>query len=485
MMANSTRGSTRALPTAAAAAAILACLIPLEACKKAEAEGNPPPDAAAIAVDAYVYGYPLVMMDQTRRVMTNVATAGHSRAPMGQFANAPTYPDPSFHDVTTPNANTLYSSAWVDLSKEPYVLSTPNERGRYFLMPMLSGWTDVIASPGKRTTGTAAQRYVIVGPHWTGAAKMPRAKRINSPTNMLWILGRTFAQETKQDIQAVNQLQSQYTLTPLSRFGRRYTPPPAQVDSSIDMETPVRDQVNALDATTFFTRLAMLMKDNPPATADSLIVRRMASIGILAGQPFEATKLGEDSANVLYELPSRARQRILAVGKTMRPVNGWLYATNLGRYGTDYDFRALITYVGLGANLPQDAIYPMTTVDAAGQPLDGSRQYVLHFDKGQQPPVKAFWSLTMYDSAFFFVANPLKRYQISPAQSPVDTNPDGSLDIYIQRANPGKAKSKNWLPAPPGRFALMLRLYWPEQPAISGSWKPPAVMPVTTLVSTY
>ena len=167
----------------------------------------------------------------------------------------------------------------------------------------------------------------------------------------------------------------------------------------------------------------------------------------------------------------------------MRPVNGWMYSTELGHYGTNYDLRALTTLVGLGANQPEDAIYSMTQVDATGQRLDGSHRYVLHFEKGGQPPVSAFWSLTMYTPELSFVANPLNRYQISPNQSPVTTNPDGSLDIYVQRENPGTDKEKNWLPAPSGRFALMLRMYWPGQAVIDGGWKPPAVRPATTAVS--
>jgi hypothetical protein len=462
----------------------LTSLIPISSCRKAkaEADGNVlSPDAAAM--DAYVYGYPLVTMDLTRRVETNVSRAGTKHAPMGQFANMPSYPDASFREVTAPNANTLYSAAWLDLSKEPYVLSLPNEDGRYYLMPMLDAWTNVFASPGTRTTGTGAQRYVVVGPDWNGSADVPDAKIIKAPTNLVWIIGRTFAQETQQDISAVHQLQRQYTLVPLSALGKDYTPAPGHVDRSIDMETAVRDQVNRLDATTFFSRLAMLMKDNPPAAADSAIVARMASIGIVAGQPFDASKLGPDASTILQTLPRRALQRIVAYSKRVPNVNGWQYSTNLGDYGTDYDLRAYAAYFGLGANLPQDAIYPTTTVDGSREPLDGSQSYVLHFPKGQEPPVKAFWSVTMYDQHFFFVSNPIHRYQISPKQSPVTYNPDGSLDIYIQRNSPGLSKEKNWLPSPSGAFVLMLRMYWPDDPVINGTWKPPAVMPATSVAN--
>jgi hypothetical protein len=249
------------------------------------------------------------------------------------------------------------------------------------------------------------------------------------------------------------------------------------------MKTPVRDQVNALDATEFFNRLAMLMKDNPPSRRDSGIIKRMATIGIVPGQPFDASKLGHHAKAILEDLPKRARERILAVGRDMDAVNGWHYETNLGRYGRNYDLRAYTAYVGLGANLPQDAIYPIASVDGLGLPLDGSRRYVLHFDKGQQPPVKGFWSVTMYDPQYFFVPNPLNRHQISPTQSPVAMNPDGSLDLYIQHDDPGADKVKNWLPAPTGPFVLMMRLYWPDQSVIDGTWKPPRIRQGATAVA--
>ena len=355
------------------------------------------------------------------------------------------------------------------------MLSLPDENGRYYLMPMLSGWTTVFNAPGKRTTGTGAQRYVIAGPSWKGTPNVPGATLVKSPTNMVWIIGRTFAQDTREDLAAVNQIQRQYSLVPLSAFGKPYTPPQGRVDPSIDMKTPVRDQVNALDAATFFDRLAMLMKENPPSRRDSALVARMRSIGIVPGRAVRSTKLGRHARAILDDLPKRARERILSVSRNMDAVNGWHYSTNLGRYGKNYDLRAYISYVGLGANLPQDAIYPIATVDGLGLQLDGLRNYVLHFDKGQQPPVKGFWSVTMYDPEYYFVPNPLNRYQISPTQSPVAMNPDGSLDIYIQHDNPGADKVRNWLPAPTGPFLLMMRLYWPDQSVIDGTWKPPGI----------
>ena len=457
-------------------------------CKKIDAAAHSPidpGDVAMIGTDAYVFGYPLITVDQTRRVMTNVQNAGDERAPMGQFANMPGYPTAAFRDVTAPNANTLYSAAWLDLAAEPYVLSLPDEHGRYYLMPMLSGWTEVFRVPGTRTTGTGAQRYVLTGPLWRGTPKVPEATVIHAPTNIVWIIGRTFARDTRQDLAAVHRLQRQYTLVPLSKYGTAYAPTAGKVDPTIEMKTPVRDQVNALDVATYLARLAKLMKDNPPATADSAIVRRMASIGIVAGQPFDTSRVGAEGVAALEEVPKRGLERIVAYEKSVPVVNGWRYSTKTGTYGTDYDLRAYITFVGLGANLPEDAIYPFTEVDANNQPLDGSRRYVLHFDRGQQPPVKGkgFWSVTMYDSRYYFVANPINRYQISPKQSPVTYNGDGSLDLYLQHDEPAAAVRKNWLPAPTGHFILMLRMYEPDDGVIDGSWKPPAVTELPSTVT--
>lgn len=221
-------------------------------------------------------------MEMTRRVMTNVAKSEGKNAPMGQFANMREYPTAAFRDVTAPNADTLYSVAWLDLAKEPYVLSLPDEKGRYYLMPMLSGWTDVFQVPGSRTTGTKAQTYAITGPGWKGT--LPAGiTEYKSPTNLVWVLGRTYCTGTPADYQAVHKIQDQYKLVPLSADGKPYTPPPGKVDPSIDMKTPVRDQVNRMDAGAYFKLLAALLKDNPPAAADAPMVAKLAKIGVVPG----------------------------------------------------------------------------------------------------------------------------------------------------------------------------------------------------------
>jgi hypothetical protein len=236
------------------------------------------PDGA----DAYIYGYPLVTMEMTRRVMTNVREPEATRAPMGQFLRARHYPNATYRDVTAPNADTLYTTAWIDVGKEPWVLSLPDAHDRYYLFPMLDGWTEVFQVPGKRTTGTGPQTYAITGPGWKGT--LPAGvTEYKSPTAMVWLLGRIYCTGTPEDYDAVHKLQDEISVVPLSSYGKPYAPPPGMVDPSIDMKTAVREQVNALSVEEYFTLLAKLMVDNPPAPADKKIVKQMANLGIVPG----------------------------------------------------------------------------------------------------------------------------------------------------------------------------------------------------------
>jgi hypothetical protein len=434
-------------------------------------------DAKAIGIDAYIYGYPLVTMEMTRRVMTNVAEPRGKLAPVGQFAKVRQYPTPADKEVTAPNADTLYTLAWLNLSEEPWVLSLPDANGRYYLFPMLDGWTDVFQVPGKRTTGTKAQKYAITGPRWNG--KLPEGvTEYKSPTSMVWILGRIYCSGTKKDYEEVHVLQDKIKLFPLSAFGKPYTPPPGKVDPSVDMKTPVREQVNQMDAETYFKLMAALMKDNPPSKADAPMVAKMAKIGLVPGLDFDIGKLDPAVAGSLKDVPQLAFQKIMAHFKHSGTLeNGWTFSLKTGIYGADYLQRAFVTAIGLGANRPLDAVYPTSEVDADGKPYDGAKKYVMHFDKGQPPPANGFWSLTMYDGHYFFVPNPLNRYTLS-SRNKFEYNQDGSLDLYIQKDSPGKDKESNWLPSPAGKFILMLRLYWPKESMLDGAWKIPPVKPI-------
>ena len=441
--------------------------------------------ATDLATEAYVYGYPLVTMEYTRRVFTNTAEPDGKAAPMGQFVRMREYPNAQFKAVTAPNADTLYTTAWFDVDKEPWVISVPDMGDRYFLLPMLDGWTNVFASPGTRTTGGTAQTFAITGPNWHGA--LPAGvTEYKSTTAVVWLLGRIYCTGTPQDYEAVHKLQDQITAVPLSGFGTPYSPAPATVDSAIDMKTAVREQVHALDGPAYFTLLAELMKTNPPVETDSPTVGALAKLGLVPGKSFDPGTLDPAVSVAIAKAPRAAQATIMAGDKTavaagdLKFTNGWQYSTNLGEYGTNYLLRAYVTAIGLGANLSRDAIYPKSAGPDADQTYDGSAKYVLRFDKGKLPPVKAFWSLTMYGADYFFVDNPLNRYTLSQ-RNDLKANPDGSVDLYIQADNPGPDKESNWLPAPKDTFVLMLRLYWPTETPPSlfdGSWLPPQVIKV-------
>ena len=435
----------------------------------------------AAGVEAVVYGYPLVIMDVTKDKTTNYAGPVAFGGPLNQFANVRAFPDASFKDVVRANVDTLYSSAFLDLGPEPIVMSVPDTGGRYYLMPMMDAWTNVFASPGKRTTGTKAGNFAITGPGWKGA--LPAGvTEVKSPTNMVWIIGRTQT-NGPQDYAAVHKIQDGFKLVPLSKFGKPYTPPPGKVDPSIDMKTPPVEQVARMTTEQFFNRLAMLMKDNPPPAAEAPILAKLAKIGIVPGQKFDPSKLDPAVAKGLSQsLPAALSKLSEASSKTGAPVNGWRVPPMvLGRFGSEYGVRAVVALVGLGANLPEDAVYPSVYVDADGKPLDAANRYVIHFAKDQTPPVHAFWSITMYDPHSFFVPNSINRYAVS-SWMPLVKNADGSIDIYVQATSPGKDKEANWLPAPAsGAFNMTMRMYWPNEKApsiIDGSWKPPVVKEV-------
>jgi hypothetical protein len=375
------------------------------------------------------------------------------------------------------NIDTLYSWAWLDLSTEPIVLSVPDTHGRYYMMPMLDAWTNVFASPGTRTTGNKAGNFAVTGPGWKGT--LPEGvKEIKSPTNITWIIGRTQT-NGPDDYPAVNALQAQYKLTPLSRFGKTYTPPPGVINPAIDMKVGPGDQVAKMDSTTFFKTLARLMASNPPPAADAPILAMLAKIGVVPGRDFDPSKLDPAVAKELEKSVPLAVEKLQAAGRKWgKPVNGWnVPPMNVGAFGTDYGFRAVVAFIGLGANLPADAVYPFAFVDGDDKPLNGANRYVVHFDKGQTPPANAFWSLTMYDAQGFPVENPINRYTIS-SWMPLKSNADGSLDMYIQKDSPGADTKSNWLPAPASEFTITMRVYWPKPAMLDGTWKPPPVKKV-------
>jgi hypothetical protein len=407
--------------------------------------------------------------------MTAVARPNGSLAPLNQLTHRRTFPDPTSNNLVTPNADTLYSTAWLDLGAEPMVLSVPAIGDRYYVMQLLDAWTNVFASLGSRTTGSAKRDFVIVGPRWSGRVP-PELRALRAPTNMVWLIGR-IETDGPSDYAAVHAIQNRCTLTPLSRWGSEgSTIEEARIPPSADTESTPVEQVARMDATTFFARLNMLMAANPPSAADAAALEEFATIGVAPGATFH--EAGPEPA--LAAGVSVARDHLIAAAAKPQGerVDGWtLSPTNMGRFGSDYLRRAVVALLGPGANLREDAMYAHAAVDADGAPLKGANKYVVRFPKGGLPPVRGFWSISMYDTQRRFVDNVLDRYAIGDRGNVTFGN-DGALTLYIQYQSPGIAYASNWLPAPAGPFSLIMRLYWPAKAILDGMWKPPAIQRV-------
>lgn len=441
--------------------------------------------AKKIALDAYVYGYSLITTEVTRVQMTNVDAVEELRAPMGHFANVKRYPPADYRGVSAPNADTLYSLGWIDVGGEPWVFTYPDMGDRYVVFPMYDLWMSVIFSGGSRTTGGASKTFLLTGPGWSGA--VPEGMiQVKMPTRYMLILGRTYADGTEADYAAVNALQAQYDIRPLSEVGdAKYAAPiPPVVDPGFSMTDKPQKVILDMGAEGYFNRLAKLMCDvAPPDAADRPILAEMAKIGLEPCKDFDLAALGPEIAKALADLPQQALDYLDAHQAALgTEKDGWLFTKGLGAYGTDYLKRALVGAFGWPANLQEDAVYPYTTLDSEGRPLDGAHKYTLTFAKGETPPVNGFWSITMYeiDQGWWFVPNALDKFTVSPRNDLV-VNADGSTTLYFQKESPGKDKEANWLPAPDGAFLPMLRMYWPKEtnPSIlDGSWTPPRVQKV-------
>lgn len=459
----------------ASALLVTLAIMPFTLSTAPRAETVTPEVAQSIARDAYVYFYPLITMDVTRKQLTNVE-AGKSElgGPMNTFNNVPAFPSADARAVVRPNFDTLYSSAWLDLTKEPVIVSAPDTNGRFYLLPMLDMWSDVFAAPGSRTTGTQEGHFVLTPPGWTGTVPAGLA-RIDAPTPYVWVIGRTKT-DGPPDYDAVHKIQAGYKITPLSQWGQEPTPIEPRIDPSIDMKTPPKRQVDTMAADAYFTYAAELLKTNPPHVTDQPIVAQMKRIGIEPGESFDFAALDPAVQRALEGAPAEAQKLMEWKAPSLaRVANGWSMNTDtMGVYGNYYLKRAIIAQMGLGANLPEDAIYPLNLADSSGKPLDGTNTYILHFAKDEFPPVSAFWSVTLYDNEGFQVANKLNRFAVS-SWMPFIFNADGSLDLYFQNQSPGADKDANWLPAPTGPFNLTMRLYGPKSDALTGKWNPPAV----------
>lgn len=430
------------------------------------------------AREAYIYSLPLVLMDITRKQGTNYYPANRAYAPVNSFKHLSEFPDASFKAVVRPNADTYYSSAILDLSKEPVVLSVPDTKGRYYMMPMLDAYTNVFASPGKRTTGDQAGNYLITGPKWNGAVPEGMTQ-IAAPTDLVWIIGRTQVNSKEDGKNVVVPLQQNYALVPLSYWGKDYDPIQVVEDPGIPREDP-NTVVSRMSVEEYFAYVNSLLGTYPAPAADNEVLKRFAGIGVGAGLKFNLDAFDDSTKVALKNVPLEIFTGLkvsVTQPKDSLLVNGWLMHRGLGSYGTDYMKRAMVAYMGLGANLPEDALYSSCAIDEDKNLLNGANNYVLHFEKGKTPPVNAFWSLTMYSPDGYFIENPINRYTLGD-RSNLKINADGSIDLYIQNTSPGKAKESNWLPAPKGEFNVLLRLYWPKEEVINGQWNAPVIKKV-------
>jgi hypothetical protein len=443
----------------------------------AQAQNVSEQESYEIAKEAYVYAYPLMLMDAFKRQGTNYVepTGIVTQAPFNQFSHARAFPPADFKAVVRANVDTLYSSANLDLSAEPIVLSAPSA-DRYFMLPLLSLWTDVFAVPGTRTTGRSTARdFLLVGPSWQGTAPAG-LEIIRSPTRFVGIGGRTQTNGVS-DYDTVHRIQASYKLTPLSAWGKsNYTPPRGKIDPGIDMKTPPPVQVERMDAATYFARFSELLKDNPPGPFDYPMIHRLERVGFKAGQNFDLNAAPPQIKRVFERGTADGKTTVANAARQAGGEGGksWVYTTRSGVYGVNYLYRAAIALCCLGENLPQDAVYPSLSTDSDGRPLDGNSRYILHFDKGKFPPVDAFWSVTAYETEGYFIPNALNRLALGDRDKLV-ANADGSLDLYIQANTPGGEKEANWLPVDKKPFTLLMRLYSPKSEFLAGSWTPPAV----------
>ncbi|WP_291687229.1 DUF1214 domain-containing protein, partial [Bradyrhizobium sp.] len=318
--------------------------------------------------------------------------------------------------------------------------------------------------------------FLIAGPDWKGTAPAGIKETFRSSTRYAWALGQTQA-NGPDDFAAVNAIQADYKLTPLSAWGKPYTPPTnVPVNSKVDVKITPPDQVAQMDAGTFFNRLAMAMKDNPPYAEDTRALTRLKRLGIEPGKPFDIGKVDRGIAAGLNKAVKEVQIKMAEEVTKLKNVNGWINMLNIGRFGTDYNTRAGIAYMGLGADMREDTVYPTAYLDSDGQLFDSANKYVMRFEKDQLPPTNGTWSVSQYKGNFY-ERNILNRYAIAPWM-PLKFNSDGSLDIYLQATSPGKDKEPNWLPTPLGQFNLTLRNYFPKEAAYDGSYKVPPVKKV-------
>lgn len=435
-----------------------------------------PEQAKALAREAFLFGLPLVYIDTQVGVLSHVTKPVGARAPINQFAHFRAFPDASNKTVVGLNVDTLYSLAQLDLSEEPIMLSVPEMGDRFWIAQIVDGWNNVPHAPGSRTVGGGGGDFALTGPDWKGT--LPEGVDHLPIATSIAIIGGRIYTGGPDDYTAVHALQDGLRLVPLSAWGTDYSPPEEVPLEPGVTEGPVGNQVMTMSAETFFGRLNKLLVENPPEPDDPALMARISALGIAPGADFETAGVDPDVRQAIDDGVADAQQAIRdEEHKLGERVNGWNLSRDLGRYGTNYTYRAAWTFFGVGGNLIEDAFYPLSLVDSDGRAYNAANSYTLRFAEEQLPPVEAFWSLTIYDKDSYLIDNPINRYALGD-RSNLNVADDGSVTIAIQ-ASPPSDKDTNWLPSPKeGGFKLALRLYAPKPEVKDGSWVPPAVQRV-------
>jgi hypothetical protein len=431
-------------------------------------------DAAAVAADGFVFGYPLVLMDRIRAWMTAVREPDpvRMRAPLNRLVHARELPEATAGRPPGRHTNALRSCAWLDLDDAPVILSVPEMHGRFYALSLVDLWTDVFATVGARTTGTSSGSYVIVGPRANAPPLPAGAEMIRAPTRLVRIAGLTQVDGDGGCTEAC-AVQDAYELKSMNA-GR----PAEGTLERPPVGSPPIVQVERMDARAFFSELCALMRDNPPRLEDRAIVERMRGLGLLLEGELGWRRLGPEVQRAVAEGAARGLRRVVAAAESPPgdAVGEWHIRFRLGQYGTDYLSRAGAACAGLEAGPAADELPALVQTDVHGRQLSGRHRYVLTFPSRRLPPVHGFWTLTTYDAREALVDNPVERYSIGDWNGLV-LAADGALTIRIQHADPG-GRVPNWLPAPPGAFNLLLHLCWPQPEVLDRVWTPPAVTPV-------
>lgn len=434
-----------------------------------------PAEARAIAKEAYIYGYPMIDSYRIQHAYFIDTANPEYKTSWNQIKNIPRVYTPDDKAVQTPNSDTPYSMLGLDLRTEPIVLTVPVvEPGRYYSIQLIDAYTFNFAYLGSRTTGNEAGSFLIAGPDWTGETPKGIKKVTRSETQFVLAVYRTQL-FNPADLDNVKKVQAGYRVQPLSAFVGAPAPKAAPAIDFIKPLTP-DSQRTSLE---FFNVLNFILKFCPTVPSEKELMTRFARIGVGAGKNFDPSQLKPEIRQAIEQGMADAWMDFTELKKKVDAKE----VTSGDTFGTreylknNYLYRMAAAIVGIYGNSKQEAIYPIYSVDDGGQRLDGHTRYTLHFSPGQLPPVNAFWSLTMYglpDS--LLVANPLNRYLLnSPMLPNFKKDADGGLTLYIQKDSPGKDLEANWLPAPQGPFMVVMRLYWPKDSAINGTWTAPAI----------